>query len=163
YYIVMEFLDGDSLNKTCMATGGRMADIRRAVKIMVYAADALAAAHEHGIVHRDMRPGNIFLTRRGVRTDYVKLMDFGQARLLPMVRRDVPEALSHAVDLALRKRAADRPTMAEFKQMLAQVDASAVMPELSIAAPVSSAGPMLHSAPTVILEAPGRSGRPPTK
>lgn len=74
-YLVMELVDGDSL--AAMLTRGPL-DIQLAVTIAVQVCDALAAAHATGVVHRDIKPGNILLTRTGA----VKVCDFGIARLL---------------------------------------------------------------------------------
>jgi serine/threonine-protein kinase len=80
HYLEMEYLEGEDVGAACRAIG-RFDDVDRAVKIIGYAADALAAAHERGIVHRDIKPENLFLARRGKRADYVKILDFGVARL----------------------------------------------------------------------------------
>jgi serine/threonine-protein kinase len=82
HYIEMEFLDGLDVGAACRASqANRFEDVDRAVKIIGYAADALATAHARGVIHRDVKPENLFLARRGTRTDYVKVLDFGIARL----------------------------------------------------------------------------------
>ena len=79
HYIVMELLEGTSLADTLAKEDAL--DVVRAVRIVAYAADAVAAAHARGVVHRDLKPANLFLARRGARSEYVKVLDFGIARL----------------------------------------------------------------------------------
>ncbi len=74
-YLVTELLDGGSLQQWA-ATGRRSA--QEIVELMIGVADGLAAAHEAGIIHRDIKPQNILLTRNG----YAKLVDFGVAKIL---------------------------------------------------------------------------------
>jgi eukaryotic-like serine/threonine-protein kinase len=74
-FIAMELLEGQPLDKL-LAAGSL--PIPRTVEIGIQLADALDAAHKKGIVHRDIKPGNIFVTERGT----AKILDFGLAKLL---------------------------------------------------------------------------------
>ncbi len=74
-FIAMELLHGQSL-KVRLAAGPLGLD--EVVDIAIQIADALTAAHAHGIIHRDITPGNVFLTDSGL----VKLLDFGLAKHL---------------------------------------------------------------------------------
>jgi serine/threonine protein kinase len=74
-YISMEFVDGVGLDRV-IAKSGKMA-VERAAAIGAQVADALAAAHKHGIVHRDIKPANIMIEPG----DQVKVADFGIAKL----------------------------------------------------------------------------------
>ena len=78
-YIIMEWLDGRSVGAE-LGHIGRY-PVERAVHIAKGIARALAGAHAHGIVHRDLKPDNIFLIRRGDDPDFVKVLDFGIAKL----------------------------------------------------------------------------------
>jgi non-specific serine/threonine protein kinase len=77
-YMTMELLDGEPLNRVVSAHA-RGLPPAKALPIIRGAAEALAYAHEKGIVHSDFKPGNVFLTRRGD----VKVVDFGIARAVP--------------------------------------------------------------------------------
>ena len=78
-YIAMEYLDGISLQDALRAEGAMSA--RRAVHIIVQMARSLREAHAKGIIHRDLKPDNIFLCRVGEEADFVKVLDFGVAKL----------------------------------------------------------------------------------
>jgi beta-lactam-binding protein with PASTA domain/predicted Ser/Thr protein kinase len=75
HYIVMEFLEGRTLREVLAADGRLHPD--RAAEIAESMCRALATAHHHGLVHRDVKPGNVMLTPSGE----VKVMDFGIARV----------------------------------------------------------------------------------
>jgi serine/threonine-protein kinase len=79
-YIVMEYLDGLSLQSALAATGGAM-PLPRALHIVLELCDAAGEAHAQGVVHRDLKPENVMLVRRADDPDYVKVLDFGIARL----------------------------------------------------------------------------------
>jgi len=75
-YIVMEFVNGRTLKEVLTGEGRLMP--RRAIEITADICSALDFSHRHGIIHRDIKPGNVMLTQTG----QVKVMDFGIARAL---------------------------------------------------------------------------------
>lgn len=77
-FFVMELLTGQSVEQ--LLARRRVIPWARAVSIIQQVAEALGAAHQHGIVHRDLRPGNVFLVDVGQGSDFVKVVDFGLAR-----------------------------------------------------------------------------------
>jgi serine/threonine protein kinase len=79
-YFVMEYLQGTNLSDLIRSTGPLPQ--RRAVAIAREVCQALAAAHKAGIVHRDMKPENVFLLEREGHPDFVKVLDFGIAKTL---------------------------------------------------------------------------------
>jgi serine/threonine-protein kinase len=79
-YFVMEFLTGKSLTAALGDNGGRF-DTQRTVRVMRQLASALGAAHEVGVVHRDLKPDNVQLIERGGQKDFVKILDFGIAKV----------------------------------------------------------------------------------
>ncbi len=79
-YMVMEFLDGLSLQSALAASSGAM-PLGRALHIGLQLCDAVGEAHTQGIVHRDLKPENVMLVRRGDDADFVKVLDFGIARI----------------------------------------------------------------------------------
>jgi serine/threonine-protein kinase len=81
-YIVMELLDGDTLSRRIRGAGMLSAD--EATRLGRQIASALAAAHARGIIHRDLKPDNIMLIRRGSDSDFVKILDFGLARIISL-------------------------------------------------------------------------------
>lgn len=78
-YIVMELLEGRTLREV-LAREAPL-DVARAVSIMLQISSAVAAAHDAGIIHRDLKPANIFAVQRKDAPPFVKVLDFGIAKL----------------------------------------------------------------------------------
>jgi serine/threonine-protein kinase len=78
-YLVMEYLDGKDLG-ALLRERGRFS-IEDAVELTMQACEALAEAHAAGVVHRDLKPGNLVLTQRSDGAPLVKIIDFGISKL----------------------------------------------------------------------------------
>jgi eukaryotic-like serine/threonine-protein kinase len=78
-YFIMEYLAGVTLSQLIRSEAPLPPE--RALMIALQVADALSASHKCGIVHRDLKPDNIILVQRGRDRDFVKLLDFGIAKL----------------------------------------------------------------------------------
>lgn len=76
-FIVMELLRGQDLKEALRRTSLPRDE---AVRVLVEAARGLAAGHQEGIVHRDVKPANVFLVGEDGRTEYVRVLDFGIAK-----------------------------------------------------------------------------------
>lgn len=74
-FIVMEYLEGEDL-KAVLTRRGPLAP-SEAAHLLIEACDAMAEAHAAGVIHRDLKPHNLFLARRGGRPPILKVLDFG--------------------------------------------------------------------------------------
>ena len=78
FFFAMELLPGMNLGELIKRTGPLPAE--RAIHFLIEVSDALREAHQVGLIHRDIKPGNIFISERGGIRDYTKLLDFGVVR-----------------------------------------------------------------------------------
>src|ERR1700757_901799 len=102
-FIVMEFLEGDTLREVISASAGHPPlEPTRLLEFAVQIGSGLQAAHEKGIIHRDVKPSNIFITKRGG----AKLLDFGIAKLLEPERTADSEGASDGGKSSLQPEAA---------------------------------------------------------
>ncbi len=85
-FFAMEYVEGTTLDALITPAGehgkGHGLDIARVVNIVEQTGEALSESHALGYIHRDLRPRNIFLTTKRGRPDFVKLLDFGLAKLV---------------------------------------------------------------------------------
>lgn len=77
-YYVMEYLAGESLRQRLQRQGALEADVAR--ELMKQICRGMAHAHEHGVVHRDLKPDNLMLVERSDGQSWIKVLDFGVAR-----------------------------------------------------------------------------------
>jgi serine/threonine-protein kinase len=91
-FLVMEYLDGEDL-ASVLKREGRL-EPARAVELILQLCEALQPAHAQGIVHRDLKPGNLFLTRLGKQEGWLKVLDFGIAKVRGSVTEQSSEHLT---------------------------------------------------------------------
>ena len=91
FFLVMEYVEGETLHRLLRREG--TLPVKRAVNLLRQIADGVEAAHEAGILHRDLKPANIFIMTRGKGDGFVKVGDFGLAKI---VNQTVTDASSNA-------------------------------------------------------------------
>ncbi len=127
FYYAMELLDGASLQDIVEATGPQ--PVPRVVHVLRDVALALDEAHAVGLIHRDVKPGNIMLTRQGGSDDFVKVLDFGLVKRISDADdsettdtrsiQGTPQYLSPEGDQhAERGRCAKRPLLTRRSRLL---------------------------------------------
>ena len=79
FFLVMELLEGEPLDAMLEHAGPLPAE--RVARIVLQMCDSLAEAHKNGIVHRDLKPENVILVRNQAHPDFVKILDFGLAKV----------------------------------------------------------------------------------
>ncbi|HEY5923123.1 MAG TPA: serine/threonine-protein kinase [Kofleriaceae bacterium] len=92
YYMVLEYLDGRTVQRELDVDGPF--EPARVVHIAKQACAALGAAHGSGLIHRDIKPDNLLLMRSGADPDFVKVLDFGVAKLMDGAARSDRSALA---------------------------------------------------------------------
>lgn len=80
-FLVMDYVQGENLAEILNNEGALAPE--RALGIFIQVADALAHAHRKGVIHRDIKPSNIIVTGRERGVDFVKIVDFGIAKIMP--------------------------------------------------------------------------------
>lgn len=85
-YLVMDFLAGPTLEEVISTEG--FLEVDRLIDIAIQICDALTHAHQHNLIHRDLKPANIYLLKAKGGGDFVKVSDFGIAKVLPNPGRE---------------------------------------------------------------------------
>jgi Tol biopolymer transport system component len=103
-FLVMELIEGETLADRLKRHGARALPLDEALRLGVQIAEALAAAHRRGVIHRDLKPGNVMLARTGATgsgSRDAKLLDFGLAKVVqPAVASRSASTLSTTPPLA---------------------------------------------------------------
>jgi serine/threonine-protein kinase len=87
FYLVMEYVEGETLHRLLRREG--TLPVKRAVSLLRQIADGVDAAHILGILHRDLKPANIFIMQKGRGDGFVKVGDFGLAKIVNQTVTDI--------------------------------------------------------------------------
>src|SRR5208283_2536504 len=79
-YLVMDFIEGQSLAEALNTL--KRIEQKHAIQIFAQICEGLAHAHGLGVIHRDLKPGNVMLVNTKQATDFVKVVDFGIAKMV---------------------------------------------------------------------------------
>jgi serine/threonine-protein kinase len=166
FFLVLEYVDGITLRATLKE--GSL-DVVRALYIARQIALALGRAHGAGIVHRDLKPENVMLVKKNEDPDFVKVLDFGIARLEPPpgasaqlltqagMLMGTPQYM--APEQAVGDRATHRADLYSlgcvlYEMLTGKVPFSGDLPELLSKHIISPVPPMMERAPNVVVPAP---------
>jgi serine/threonine-protein kinase len=137
FYYVMELLEGMDLRRLVDQFGPLPPE--RVVALLQQACLSLSEAHEQGLVHRDIKPGNLFITRLGPEYDYLKVLDFGM----------VKGPMGDSGQISIQGMALGTPAfMAPELALELQVDGRADLYSLGCTAYFLLTGKILFDAPT---------------
>ncbi len=106
-YFVMELLEGENFGVLLRREGAL--PIERVVHIVSQVCRAVSAAHDAGIIHRDLKADNVFLVARGKDPDFVKVLDFGICKSLDEGAQTAPGLVMGSPDYMAPEQAAGRP------------------------------------------------------
>ena len=106
-YFVMELLEGENFGALLRREGAL--PIERVVHIVSQVCRAVSAAHDAGIIHRDLKADNVFLVARGKDPDFVKVLDFGICKSLDERAQTAPGLVMGSPDYMAPEQAAGRP------------------------------------------------------
>lgn len=87
FYLVMEYVEGETLHKLLRREG--TLPVKRAVRLLRQIANGVDAAHKLGILHRDLKPANIFIMETGAGDGFIKVGDFGLAKIISETVTDI--------------------------------------------------------------------------